>query len=213
MKDVRLGLWKRRLLKAIGLALSEVGFESKARDQSFYCQKPFGRWAVHVGLIDHEADVDITVDVAIRFDEVEHIAVSDSPLLNAKDRAATFTLGVELGNLVDGRQRRWTLRSAANVADVAQDIVKIIRDFGLPYLERFSDLETALALLSGSGREAWLHSPFHEPRYRRAIALALLLGKEERAKEIAIEGETFLRSRADPSLPALKHFVSRVLPT
>lgn len=185
---------KHRLLAEVGDRLREHGFALRAGDQSFVRKRPSGRSAFHLAFIDHESDFDVTADVAVRFDDVEELVHGQNPLLSARARKETYTLGAELGNLADGRQRRWSVLGESDLPRIADDIYAWFLRFGLPYIERYSSRENALSALSDNGPTGWKHSPVHLLRCQRALALAGSLGHTEAARHLAEVSERFLES-------------------
>lgn len=197
---------EKALLTELSEHVGEYGFDTKVKGQSFYKQMPFGRLAFHLSFIKHKTDVDVTVDLAVRFDELEELVNEYENRLSKAQRKDTFSLGVELGNLSEGRQKRWTVANLEDVEPVARSIMNSFAAVGLPYLEKYSDLPTALEVLSGDDRAAWLHSPFHDARAKRALGLAFILGDRERFSQLADAKTEFLRSRNDSGLTSFLQF-------
>ncbi len=200
---------QEEFLKRLATELRRYGFQSKAADQAFYRIMPFGWWGFHLAFIPHDADFDVTGDVAIRVDKVENLVNADNKVLSRREKSETATIGAELGNIADHRQKRWTVASASDLESTARSLITEFAKFGIPYLERFSDLETMLEALADNQPSGWLHSPVHASRCKRAVALALVLGKKDRAAELAQGCETFLQSRMDPGLPSFKAFSAK----
>ena len=209
---VSFGELRNGFLDSLALAMPRYGFKGKPIGQSFHRSLPFGRWSFHAAFINHDTDVDVTADVAVRVDAVEDLVHSGNKLLSDREKQQTATIGAELGNIADHRQRRWTIASMSDVQRVAGAMLDEFQKFGLPYLERYSDLNKMLDILSGNDAAAWLHSPVHAERCKRAVALALVLEKNDRALELARRSEEFLQQIGDPGLLSFKEFASRVLP-
>lgn len=149
----------------------------------------------------------MTADAALRIDAVEDLVNADNPLLTTKEKKQTFTIGAELGNMLEGKQRRWTISDSNHVTMVADGIIDLFRKVGLPYLERYSDFGNLIADLSKHDQAAWPHSPVHERRCKTIMALAALLHDEQRF-ELLNEGcEEFLRGRSDAELASLRVYV------
>ena len=197
---------EKALLTKLSEHVGKYGFDTKVKGQSFYKQMPFGRLAFHLSFIKHKTDFDVTVDVAVRFDELEELVNQHENRLSKAHRKGTFSLGVELGNLSKGRQKRWTVANLEDVKPVAGSIMDAFVAIALPYLEKYSDKETALDTLSGDDKAAWLHSPFHDARAKRAIGLAFLLGDQERFSRLAAAKTEFLKSRNDFGLTSFLQF-------
>jgi len=82
----------------------------------------------------------------------------------------------------------------------------------IPYLERYSDIERALELLSGDDAASRLHAPFHDGRAKRAIGLAFLVGDRERFSEVADAKTEYLTSINNPGLDSflkLREFLEK----
>jgi hypothetical protein len=114
---------QKKLLTSIGEKLMAFGFSKKVKQQSFY--RPFekGNAYVHLSFINHADDFDVTLDVAIRFDEVENLVNSKNNFLTKKEKAETCTLGVELGNLSNGVPKRWNISSDDQISTVTGSIL------------------------------------------------------------------------------------------
>jgi len=188
IKDVQIALFE-----AVSEKIAKYDFSGNQRDSCFYKRTPFGRLAFSLAFIRHRDDADVTLEMAIRFDELEDLVNEHENRLSKAQRKGTFSLGVELGNLSEGRQKRWTVANLEDVEPVAQSIMNSFVAIGLPYLEKYSDMRTALEVLSGDDRAAWLHSPFHDARAKRALGLAFLLGDREQFSQLAAAGDLCLR--------------------
>jgi hypothetical protein len=200
MTPKELKAWQETLLSTIGTKLRQYGLD-KRKDQSFYKKEPFGRATFHVSFINHQNDFDVTGDVAVRFDQTEEMADPDS-----KD---SHTIGAELGNLKEGRQKRWTVTCVDDIPLIADAAVKAFAEIGLPYVEEFSDQARALDVLSGDGPDSWLHSPLHSARAERAVSMALTLKGREAAEALAKRKLSFLEQRKDSGLPLFRAFLQR----
>ncbi len=71
---------------------------------------------------------------------------------------------------------------------------------GLPYLQKYSDMQAALEALSSDDGDASLHMPLHDERAKTALALAFLLGDRERFSQLAVVKTEFLSSRNEQGL-------------
>ena len=190
------------LLSNLANHVGKYGFETKPRGQSFYKKTPFGRLAFHIAFIRHSTDIDVTADVAVRFDELEDLLNQYRAQLSKAEKKNTFSLGAERGHISEGVQKRWTVASLDDVEPVAESLMKAFESIGVPYLDRYSDMNTALEVLSRDDEEAQLHSPIHSPRASRAIGLAFLSGDSDRFHRLAATKTEFLASRNDFGLNA-----------
>jgi hypothetical protein len=195
---------------ALARRMAEHGFESRPRDQSFTRKTPVGRQTFHVSFIKHANGCDVTADVAVRIDRLEDLLNEWNGTLSKSERKQTHSMGAELGNISEGRQRRWTLAGEDNIPEAVSSTMALFESVGLPYLQKYSDLEQALAALSGDDRPSWLHSPFHDLRAQRAIGLAFVLGRHERMDELIAAKTRFLRERNDPGLDRFLAFAKDI---
>jgi hypothetical protein len=202
---------RAQVLDAIARGLSESGFEARPAEQAFRKTMPFGSWTLHISFVPHESELDLTADVAVRIDEVEDLVNASDAGMTAVDKKRTATLGAELGNLADGRQKRWTLARSQDVGSVAAQVVAECREFGLPYLEQYSEPTAILDALSRNDPSGWRHSPIHGARCIRAVALALVLHDRKEAKEVADKCDAFLSQRRDPGLQEFRSTAQRIL--
>ena len=195
---------------ALARRMAEHGFESRPRDQAFVRKTPFGRQTFHVSFIKHAHDCDVTADVAIRIDALEDLLNEWNATLSKAERKQTHSMGAELGNISEGRQRRWTLASEDDIPEAVSSVMALFQSVGLPYLEKYSNLEQALVAVSGDDRASWLHSPFHDLRAKRAVGLAFVLGHYQRLDELIAAKTRFLRERNDPGLDSFLAFAKEV---
>jgi len=189
--------WQDSLLLELGERLIPLGFDPKAKGQSFYRKFDGGRHALHIGFIRHPHDLDITANVAVRFDAIEELVSEFRPQHSfaPKKMPTTWTLGCELGNLAGEGQHRWNIADKTDVVKAADGVIEKFRAIGLPYLERFSSLEMVLQVLSGDDKAAWLHSAIHDCRAMRAIAAAYVLDRKQECLELISKKTQFLEQR------------------
>ncbi len=144
-----------------------------------------------------DSNFDVTLDIAVRIDDVENIVNGEDQLLSIEEKRRTATVGCEIGNLTMGRQKRWTISTSEDVNKFIAEVGTMITSVVLPYVEKFSNLESLLTVLSSDGREAWLHFPVHLGRCQRILSLTLVLGKDEELDTIIAKCE-FILANLDP---------------
>lgn len=198
------------LLAEADKALTEYGLKRPARSQSFYGKTPWGRSAFHIAFIKHSEDCDVTADVAVRIDDLEQLVNANNPRIAESERKKTFSLGAELGNISEGRQKRWTLAGHGDVAPVASSILTTFRSVGLPYIEKYANPQSAFEAIKANDRVSWLHSPFHGERCKQIIALAFLLRRVNELDRLIGECAEFLRGRNDPELSDFMSFAEEI---
>jgi hypothetical protein len=186
-----------------------LGFPAKPESQTFFRDTPYGWDAFHISFIRHMDDFDVTADVAVRIDALEEL-VNDGDRAQKSRRDQTASIGAELGNIAQGVPLRWTVASPENVSEVARAIAEAFVQIGLPYIERYSDPNVMLDALAPNDRSAWLHSPFHSPRCKREVGLAILTGRRAELASLTERCREFLSARNDPGLASFEEFVSRL---
>lgn len=175
---------EQSLLKKLGPLISQYGFNTKPSGQTFPKKTDFGKVAFGVNFIRHKEDVDVTGSITIRFEDLETLVNSFRPYLSEADKRQSSSLGAELGNLSKGEPLRWTIATESDVDDVAASMANAFGEIGLPAVEKYSDMNRALQLLSREDRESLLYQPFYDTRIMRALGLAFLLKERDVFEQI-----------------------------
>lgn len=171
-----LAILQKQLIGEVGSLLHTQGFSPKPVQQSFRLAKPFGWASIHLAFVRHPpTDFDVIVNAAIRIDAVEGSIQGSGSLVSAKDRKHAATIGCELGNLKGIGQQRWTVSSEEDVPPVASDIAAECEETLLPFIEKFSDLDTLLAVLTTDTKMARLLSPIDDKTRRTVVVLSEIL--------------------------------------
>ncbi len=201
---------ERELLRLMGTRLDRIGFATRAKGQSFHRDTDGGRESIHLSFIEHEHNFHATADVAIRFDAVEDLVHRSNKLLSKREKASTFTMGAELGNLEDGEPYRVTITAREDLEQAVEQLIRKVEMVGLPYLEKYSHAEAAYDLLSRDGRDVWVHSPIHAERAKRACALLAVLGRHSDVQSLGEDKLSFLKSVNDPGTAAVSKFLAEL---
>lgn len=199
---------EKKFSKTLESLILENGFRKSGSIQNF--AKPFekGKLIFHVAFIRHESDFDLTADVAVRFNDIEECVHAENKLITVKEKLNTATLGGELGNLQNGSQFRWTILTEADAHTVASEVYKMFLRVGLPYLEKFKDMNHAFQVLSSNEKKDWIHSPFHEWRAMKAVCMGISL-KIDGLDELIEKEFAYLKSINDPGLRLFERFIQR----
>jgi hypothetical protein len=200
--------WQKALLSDLGPKLKSLGF-TKKRGQSFERVTESGRQACHVSFIEHEADFDVTADIAIRFDAVEELLNKGDGLMTKSEKAETFTLGCELGNLTRGEQMRWTVSGPSDIPKVSEAIAAAFESAGMRYFDDLSSMERAFEVLSDD-ELGQLHMPIDLRRTQSAIVLAYLLDRGDLPAMVERKRK-YLLSRDEPRMAVFEDFVGRLM--
>lgn len=196
------------LLERLARPLRDLGFSARLQQQRYVREELIGEWIVHVGFARHRSDVDATIDLAIRSHALEKLFKR-----SGDSKAAAATVGAELGNIVDGRPRRWTIAAVTDIDAVAREMSQEIQRFGLAWFQRFATLPEIYSTLRRHDRSSWLYSPIHSRRCLTVVALALALGGMERAQEVASDCRSYLFTRRDLQLAEYDVAVAKLLAT
>ncbi|MCS0320534.1 hypothetical protein [Vibrio diabolicus] len=197
---------QKKLLADLGEKLSVFGFNMKPKKQSYYRPTNNGWDCVHISFIDHDSDFDVTLDIAIRFNDVENLVNSNNEMLTSKEKSETSTLGVEIGNLSMNERLRWKVSSQEQLPTVIDSILKEYKTSGEEYFSKYSSLESVHKLLSSDEKIVWKHCPFHATRAKKAIAIAYLLGQSD-IKDQINHKKQFLEDIKDFGLPSFLSFI------
>ena len=130
-------------------------------------------------------------------------------ILTNKEKDFTYTLGVEIGNLAHGAQKRWSVVSAIDIPNVADEIFLAFQDYALPYYEKYSLMKNVFELLSSNNPAAWIHCPLNASRFKRVLGLAILLGYSNLVPKIIKDSIAFLQQENDFGLQDYIKFSSK----
>jgi hypothetical protein len=178
------------LLHELGLAMLPLGFTTRRSSRSFVQKRSYGNASLHLAFIYHQPfDLDVVADANIRIDGVEH-AIERSRTENRGRDAAT--IGAELGNIAGTGQIRWTIASESDVPVATTGIVSAFKSIGLPFIEKYSDLDRLFEVLVDDKDEACLIMPLPHVRYKITLALAEVLNKRDLVASIAAHADSSL---------------------
>lgn len=119
------------------------------------------------------------MDVALRVDAVETLLNERRTEMTKHQAEMTATIGADVGNLNEGRQRRWTILSLDDVKPTATAIYGEVRTLGYRFFHEYENMHNLLRVLSSSNPRDWWLSPGHAQRCNRAVGLAFILGKAD----------------------------------
>jgi len=198
------------LLARLGEELARHGYRTtKKEPQTFTRRHRDGRMDVlHVALVRHDdVDFDVVLDYGLRIDAAEKL-VGELTGLDTRD---STTMGNEIGNLIDGKQRRWKIAAAEDVEAAVAGLLQAAETILFPYFDRNSDPRQALATLHDPST-GYRHSPFDGRRYTRALALASVVGDRTAMEAVASEGRQRLAAGHDPDAARrFEEFAAKVL--
>ena len=173
--DTQMRELRSQILRELALALTPDGWRLHESIQSLHRVRHRTTEALHVTFVRHRSELDFTLDVAIRFAEVETILNAQRPWLSQREAAATFSVGAELGNITGAGNHQWTVAAAADVPSAAHAALDMFRRVGAPFLERFSSLQEVQRALRAEKAEAALIAPVAEQRRELLAAVSRVL--------------------------------------
>jgi hypothetical protein len=156
--------------------------------------------------IKHSSDFDITLDLAIRMNDVEEVLERGEG--RTLDNLSTF--GGDIGNIAQGKQRRWTVTDTSDVTTVVSAILGLIETEGFRFFREYSDRMFALSLFCKEGRMGMLLMPSSVQRAKLAVALAKIEGNSSSFEDVLKGQLTFLKSRGDPGFESFVEFAARL---
>ncbi|MGO1079497.1 hypothetical protein [Inquilinus sp. CA228] len=202
---------KTKILMKIGERVSALGFSKRPVGQSFYAQTPSGRNVIHLGFVPHDdSDVDVIVNLAIRFDSVEDL-MNGYRSLSKTQKSSTATVGVELGNLLGIGQKRWNLSTDLDVDRASDDIAETLIAHGIEYFKKGGKLEDVFDILRSFGGEAETLVSIPAVRYEKILAIAAVLHRWDLLPELAESASARLKEAGDLALPRFIAFSSKIM--
>lgn len=193
---------KKRFLSLLGETLKEEGF-AFTRDPFYGISFVRDREDVR-----HFLDVDVTkkgnkievgsLFIGVRFDRVERKVASYQehlPFVTEEDLARRRTLGIWLGWSAGGFWRKkWNIKDEPGVLSAVRGVTQLVRNTGIPFLEKYSHLEEAMRVLAADDKEARRLTILDANRAQLAIAMALLTKGIPAAIEMKNKKLQFLKS-------------------
>lgn len=210
----RLKVFRDELLNKLHPRFAEFNFELDAPKAQFRSKREWGSVSIGLSFVEHgDTDFDVIGSVGLRIDAVQDLVTATDLMATKAAKESTSTMGAELGNISVGKQMRWSVKNEADVAPVAMDFAKTVEAIGLPFLEKYSNLNKALEALSGNEPSNWLVCPIHGVRCQGAVALAYVLGDQKRVEKLIEQGRAFLKARNDFGLPRFEALAKMVQPS
>ncbi|KSV75944.1 hypothetical protein N185_15980 [Sinorhizobium sp. GW3] len=200
-----------KLISELKNGVANFGFKYSSSTRSFIKKAENVEFSYHLSFIVHGADFDVTADLAVRHDNVERLVKAltpPHPLLDGRER--TWTIGVEVGNLTQGTQMRWSVATEQDVEVAVSGLIRIFQDVALPYFEQYSTPSSVYSMLLKDDKVAGLNSPLRVKRWTRIVTLASLLEPEKLAHWVSKGLET-LEEAGDRQLDEFKQIAEALL--
>jgi len=191
---------EQEILTSLGERVRTLGFNPKAFGQSFYYTFAAGKWGFHVSFIPHRDDFELTADVAVRIDEIEDLVNKYDTRRTPAEKRNSMTIGGELGNISQGRPRRWKISDFSDVPIVCGEIMSFFETIGVPFLRAHSEIADVHRVLVSSDQRDIVLAPISGPRYMRAIASAHVLRGTVDLADLIRRSEAKLVQAQDPYL-------------
>ena len=167
----RIGYLKDDLLAAVANELAGLGFKRRGRSCDFETDVSLGTGTFHVMFVRIRSvdEWDVGADMSIYVEPIEQLLQTVS--------AGEATVGVDIGNWVEGRAKRWVLKDRCDVHPVAREMEDAVRGVVLPFFDQFSDLGAREKALSIEGKTAWRLCGAPVNRALVLLAIELLRGR------------------------------------
>lgn len=196
---------KRNLFHEIGSALKEEGYRVRVSQSDLIKKFDRGKISIHLGFIDYVEGFDVTIDVGIRFEELENLKNQYKDFLTKTEKKETYTIGVELGNLAYGEQKKWNIKKGIDILPVSQNIIKEIKKHFFPYVSHYLDIENLFeACIKDDTNEV---VAFDSEGAENAVCLAMLLKKEHMLNSIIDQKRTYLKRINRDELESFEEFL------
>lgn len=179
-------------LAEIDATLRPYGFAYIRSRRSFERRFAGGKQSLHLSINRYADTFDVAADIGIRLDALEDLLHAHDSSLSTREKAVTYSIGCELGNLAYDQYHRWTVHGADGIALVAAGVTGLFIGHGLPYFDRYSSLQSAFALIAPHPQRACLHRPFVAHRAKCVLGLAILLGEQKALPGLLLEYEAAL---------------------
>jgi hypothetical protein len=198
---------RKELLKRFAEELAPLGF--KKSDQFYYRRTSYGKDIIHATFVSNPGrNFEIELSIGVRHDAVEEIIHEFAPPPEWL-MSWTETIGNRLDNLlldyntiedIITKHVSWTIANDDDLEKELQSIMQMVRNFILPYIERFSSLEEIVRVLSSENKESTKQDLFWGPwRAMHAIAAAFVLGDRNRFDEVIEQKKRFLSQISLPN--------------
>ncbi len=208
---------KKVLLRELDGRFGELGFNRSS--DKFYgdrYDRPIrgGRQSVSLTVYPRKGYLELDLpSISIRFDEVEELVAKfdgPHPLVTPKDIAARATLGTRLepNNALAVFRKTWVLTEEQDAKRAAEEFVQHVVEKAGPFWEHFSNPAEVLKVLSGDIEDARRYAGTDALAAKNAIALGMIIGGRDKAREIADAKLTTLKGEA---LNEVKGWVERAL--
>lgn len=169
----------KTLLLLLEEKLRDRGFRKNLSKQALSRKTEYGSQTIHLSLVSQMSHIDVFVDLALRLDQLENLVDSNTTgWVYEKQRQETNSIGIDLGQLIDpSSSKAWPVDKSSDLDSVAESITFDIVLFGLPFLEKCSDIGRAFSILCGPEADLLNIIPLHKALNR--VGLAFLLSKTE----------------------------------
>jgi hypothetical protein len=198
---------KKRFLDELATHLGAIGFVKNGQQY----ERTIGEitQVIHIMFIDdrRSASTAVVVNLAVRHSRIEELANSWRDDLSPKDKAATATLGIELGRLLGQGQMRRLVSSSHECVKVGNEVADLVCRHAEPYFNIYSDLKNVQDLWLSQKPQVWQQLPGG-----RAIRLPLILlvrGEVDAGRREFKNQYEYLKSSGDPLAEDYRRFVEK----
>ncbi len=180
-------MYKNEFLPVLSRSISDIGFSFRRGSDSFVKNENDGVIGIICRPVYFRPDiVSVEIRCCVSVKQVQDILV-EIGFLNLPKKEITWTIGINIGEISNGAYRSWdiSLGGEGLTVNQASDLIAgEIKDFGLPYLYKYSKLSHLYNLACDPEAPAKLDFIFPEKQSLVAIILSVILGKEKNVPTI-----------------------------
>ena len=188
----------------------EWGFEYIDAYSQFRKTDKMGFQSVILSISKYENEIWIEVTLAIRKNEVEHIA--QQFLSNLIDfQSHTTTISISLGKLNQNPYFRYKAENEEDLEVCAEELIKFMSEEGMDFLEATNSLKELDVLFNKTPKHPilYVHNQFH--RYFKGIVLAKITNNPKYDELVELYFRSLIHKKADETIQSnfkrLTHFL------
>lgn len=179
----------------------EWGFEYIDAYSQFRKTDKMGFQSVILSISKYEDEIWIEITLAIRKNEVEHIA--QQFLSHLSDfQSHTTTISISLGKLNQNPYFRYKAQNEEDLEVCAEELIKFMEEDGMSFLEEKNSIQELDTLFNKIPKQpiSYLHNQFH--RYFKGIVLAKITNNPKYDELVEIYFRSIIQKKANSTIQA-----------
>lgn len=192
---------KKGILNSIKNELTPYSFTNS--HQLFYRNNEIIRQILHIAFVNRKNGLEINPSIDICHIELEKLY---SDVLGRRPTDDTATVGAELEVLAGIKNNIWIIDDKSNIQTLVQEILTKFWEYGLPFLEKYSTLESIFEVLASDDPPLRDYCVIPHIRAKKALVAAFLLRKQNTYNELIDSKISFLVRTNNPYLKDFLEF-------